>query len=507
MCPAGRPFRFREASNLRTLLNFALCVGGVAALLAGCGGTQPTMSAIDTMLPQSSSGGTGSGKIQHVVLVIQENRTFDNFFSTYPGADGTTYGCMAPVSTKTAREGHRRSSSGYCPSGDTYVPLAEHNLGETCDFGHSYHIVPVDYDGGLMDGFGHEGGSKKCPGKVGTAVYQYVNPTQVAPYWDIAEQYVLADHMFQTQGSGSFTAHQDLIRGGTCFENCTSPYVNAKSLVDYPAFTPWGCDAKESEDKTSILVWTGSRLKDEYHKGPKPCMTYPTLADIFEAQSPQISWKYYTAPEPNGTGKYWDAFDAIKDIREDKNQWNMHVDQKPTDFFKDLSNGALAAMSWVTPDAENSDHPGNGSDTGPSWVASIVNAVGQSSYWNSTAIVVVWDDWGGFYDHVPPPFFDDFGGLGFRVPMLVISPYAREASPSRPGYISSTKYEFASILLFIEGVFNLGMVGTPQELRAKSIVDCFDFAQPPRSFSAIPSRYSKAYFLRQKPSNEPVDTE
>jgi phospholipase C len=470
--------------------------------LEACSGNSASSLGATRILPQSGSG--GSAYIQHVVLVIQENRTFDNFFAGFPGADGTTYGCMKPVSEPATRR-HRASGSGYCPAGDTYVPLSKHNLGETCDFGHSYHVVAVDYNNGLMDGFGDEGGSQKCPGKVGTAVYQYVDPTQIAPYWDIADQYVLADQMFQTQGSGSFTAHQDLIRGGTCFENCTSPYMGAESLVDYPSATPWGCDSP-AKTKTSILVWSGSKLKDEYHKGPKPCMTYPTLADEFEAQSPQISWTYYAAPEPKGSGKYWNAFDAIKDIRDVSSQWNTHVVQNPNTFFTDIDNNALPAMSWVTPDAANSDHPGNGSDTGPSWIASIVNAVGESSYWDSTAIIVVWDDWGGFYDHVQPPFFDDFGGLGFRVPMLVISPYARETSPSQPGYISSTQYEFGSIIKFIENLWNLPSLGTTDQ-RATSIIDCFDFSQTPRSFTEIPSKYSKGYFLHQKPSNEPVDTE
>ncbi len=458
-----------------------------------------------TLLPQSGSGGSGSGYIQHVVLVIQENRTYDNLFATFPGADGTTYGCMEPPSGTVLQRHHHHSGSGYCPSGDTYVPLAKDDLAQKCDWGHSYHVVPVDYDNGRMDGFGEEGGSSKCPGKVGSKVYQYIDPTQVGPYWDIAEQYVLADHMFQTQGSGSFTAHQDLIRGGTCIKDCASPHKGTQSLVDYPSAAPWGCDAKPGV-KTSILTWTGSALKDGYHKGPKPCMTYQTLADLFEAQSPQISWTYYAAPEPKGEGKYWDAFDAIQDIREVPTQWSTHVVQNPDQFFTDITNSTLPQMSWVTPDAANSDHPGNGSDTGPSWIAQIVNAVGESSYWNSTAIIVVWDDWGGFYDHVPPPFFDDFGGLGFRVPMLVISPYARESIPGQPGYVSTTPYEFGSIIKFIEGVWNLPSLGTT-DARATSISNSFDFTQSPRTFTPISSSYSKSYFLHQKPSNEPVDTE
>jgi phospholipase C len=465
--------------------------------LVSCAGSSTT--APSAALPQSGSGGSGSSNyIQHVVVVIQENRSFDDFFATFPGADGTTYGCMEyPSSMRTVRSARRASGSGYCPSGDEYVPLQEVDLLGKCDWGHSYSGFLADYDGAKMDGFGTRGGSKKCPGKAGTAVYQYVNPYQLAPDWDIAQQYVLADQTFQTQGSGSFTAHQDLIAASTIINQP----ADTKSLVDFPSKQPWGCDAAPGV-KTSLLVAKGSKLVDEYHKGPFPCLTYDTLRDLLDAKD--VSWKYYSPPEPNGTGALWNGFDAIKAVREGP-EWKTNI-AKTNQFFIDVSGGTLPAVSWIVPDAANSDHPGNKSDTGPSWVASIVNAVGESSYWNSTAIVIVWDDWGGFYDHVPPPFFDKWGGLGFRVPMIVVSAYARETYPSQPGYISHTQYEFGSILKFIENVWGLGSLGTT-DARATSIVDCFDFTQPPRQFTAIPSKYSKSYFLHQAPSNQPVDTE
>ncbi len=171
-----------------------------------------------------------------------------------------------------------------------------------------------------------------------------------------------------------------------------------------------------------------------------------------------------------------------------------------TNIFNDISKGTLPSMSWVIPDAVNSDHPGYGSDTGPSWIASVVNAIGESSYWDSTAIVVVWDDWGGFYDPVRPPKLDDQGGPGFRVGAIVISPYVPQ------GEISNTVYEFGSIVRFIEDTWNLGHLGTTDET-ARSIADMFDFSQSPRSFTKITSSYSRAYFLRQKPSGLPVDTQ
>ncbi|MGB8520786.1 MAG: alkaline phosphatase family protein, partial [Candidatus Tumulicola sp.] len=126
--------------------------------------------------------------------------------------------------------------------------------------------------------------------------------------------------------------------------------------------------------------------------------------------------------------------------------------------------------------------------------------IGQSDYWNSTAIIVVWDDWGGFYDHEPPPFFDDAGGLGFRVPAIVISPYVKA------GTISHTQFEFGSILRFIENTYGLASLGT-SDARAKSIGVIFHFSQTPRPFSPIPSARSREYFLRQSPSYLPVDTQ
>ncbi|MGP8100529.1 MAG: alkaline phosphatase family protein, partial [Candidatus Cybelea sp.] len=180
-------------------------------------------------------------------------------------------------------------------------------------------------------------------------------------------------------------------------------------------------------------------------------------------------------------------------------------------IFSDISIGRLPAVCWVTPDALNCDHRqelkgGKDVDYGPSWVASIVNAVGKSKYWKSSAIVILWDDWGGFYDHESPAFFDNQGGLGFRVPMMIVSPYARETSSSQPGYISHTQYETASIVKFVEQNWGLTPLQLP-DTRATSIGDAFNFYQTPRSFIVIPSEHSRAFFLQQKPSGLPPDTQ
>jgi phospholipase C len=463
------------------LFVFAIAVGlGVAACSGGDGAAGGAIGPVTGALPHPhASGSSSSNPIQHIIVVVQENRSFDDLFATFPGADGATEGLM-------------KTPSG----GDTYVPLEPENLKTGCNPPHGYGGFLKDYDGGKMDGFGL--GPTTCHGNT-TFTYQYVNTSQVAPYWDIAQQYVLGDHMFQTQGSGSFTAHQDLIAGTS-----TINAAQTVTLVDVPTHTPWGCDAPKGT-KTSLLKYVASEIKYEPGAGPYPCLTqYETMRDLLDAAN--VSWKYYSPAVVGNEGKLWNAFDAIKAVREGP-EWTTNISTPETNIFNDISNGDLAAVSWVVPDRQNSDHPaGPGPDTGPSWVAQIVNAVGGSSYWPTTAIIVVWDDWGGFYDHVPPPFFDDWGGLGFRVPLLVVSPYAAETNPSQPGYISHTQYEFGSILKFIEQTFGLPSLGKT-DARATSIVDCFDFTEQPRTFQEISAKYSKSYFLHQRPSNLPVDNE
>ncbi len=164
-----------------------------------------------------------------------------------------------------------------------------------------------------------------------------------------------------------------------------------------------------------------------------------------------------------------------------------------TQFFTDVKNGVLPAVSWITPTCKNSDHDYCDSNHGPHWVATLVNAIGTSQYWKSTAIFVVWDDSGGLYDHVPPKLVD-YDGLGFRVPLLVISPYAKQ------NYVSHVHYEFGSILRYVEDHFGLAQLA-PSDRRAISPAkDCFDFSQPPRNFNPIPTFLNETYF-----ENEPID--
>jgi phospholipase C len=448
--------------------------------LAACNGGSSS-SAGGGMLPLTGNAGSPSsippGKhIKHIVILIQENRSFDDLFATFPGADGTTCGKLP---------------SGKC------IPLKKVPL-YSPDFPSYVHSNFVaDYDAGKMDGFAKGVGNGKY-------LYQYVDPAQIAPYWTLAKDYVLADHLFMTQGSASYTAHQALIRGGTRLDA-------DRTLVDVPSDGSggaWGCDAPQG---TTVPFLTNAG--DFVQNGPFPCFgpAYATLRDTLDAKN--VSWKYYVPGKigSNFDANIWSAFDSVKAVRHGPEWGTKVVWPSTTLIFSDISKGRLPAVSWIVPDACNSDHPGNFTsecggvhDTGPSWIASVVNAIGKSRYWDSTAVVVVWDDWGGFYDHVPPPQVDSqaqVGGPGFRVPMIVVSAYAHH------GVVLHHVYGFGSIVRFVEDTFGLPSLNTTDAISRDFAADAFDFKKKPRTFVPISAKYSQSFFEHQAPSGLPVDTE
>ncbi|MGA7356937.1 MAG: alkaline phosphatase family protein [Candidatus Cybelea sp.] len=466
----------------KSALSLAICVAASGSTACSGGGSSPSISSIPSAGRSFSRLQSGPSPITHIVLIVQENRTFNNLFATFPGATGATRG--------------KKKASGRVES----VTLKETNLGGQRNFNHNYKSFLTGYDNGKLDAFNLIKFANNNKNE-GNGPYEYVNPSQIQPYWQIAEQYGLANAMFATQGSDSFPAHQDLIRGGTAIDS-------SDSLIDNPPYSgAWGCDSAPGT-KTSLI---NTYLQVRRGVGPFPCTqdfpgsgaNYRTLRDLMDNAS--VSWKYYT-PEIGASGAIWDAFDVISPVRFGS-EWGTNVNWPETNIFNDISNGQLANMSWVIPDGVNSDHPNRSGDTGPSWVASIVNAIGESQYWDSTAIIVVWDDWGGFYDPVPPPLpRDNQGGPGLRIPMLVVSPYARIGSGSQGGYISNTVYAFGSIIRFVEDTFNLGRLGTTDGT-SNSMDDMFNFYQSPRQYQSIGSKYSRSYFMHQKPSGIPVDTE
>jgi len=465
--------------DARQLILAGVILGGTA--LAGCRAGLPVPSGPQA-LPQHAHGAASSASpIQHVVIVVQENRTFNNFFATYPGADGTT------TATATA------DPACHIYSTET-IDLTEHSLITKQDLSHNYQAYYTARDGGKMDGFDEILNADDLPECL--LPYQYVNPSEIAPYWDMAQQYVLAEHMFSTQGSSSFTGHQDLIRGGTLVEP-------GKAMVNLPSCSGggchWGCDAPAG---TKVPLITQADVLLPANDGVFPCtnkfaLSYPTLRDLLDAKD--VSWKYYM-PTPccNTNGKLFGAFDVEYSVRYGP-EWGTNVTWPQTNIFSDISSGQLPAVSWVIPVEPDSDHPGEPVDDGPAWVASIVNAIGESSYWNSTAIIVTWDDWGGLYDNLNPKQVG-YGGLGLRVPALIVSPYAKA------GYISPTIYQFGSILKYIEKNWDLGSLGTSDKA-ATSIIDCFNYSQMPIQFQPIPSERSASYFLHRKGRFGPPDTD
>ncbi|HEY1653910.1 MAG TPA: alkaline phosphatase family protein [Candidatus Tumulicola sp.] len=460
----------------------------IAALVAsgGCSSTIGTPAPLPTGSTQPAPP-----SIQHVIVLFQENRSFNMMFMSYPGAITSTTGAC-----KEFDPGHGLPP--VCPGGQTVrlhsITLESSGIPDQGkDIEHGHRAYEAEYDGGAMDGFGSifkgTAGSGQPPAK--KYPYAYVVRHQVKPYWDMANRYTLADHMFSTATTDSFVAHQQIIAGTT--------RLNAQeSLTDTPTNRPWGCDAPQGT-RTGVIFTDGS-FND--FKGPYPCFTqYKTMADVLDAGN--VSWKYYVQSfDPSSddfdfSGQVWDAFDAIKNVRNGPD-WKKNITMPNTQIFKDIQNGALPQVAWVIPQLLDSDHPASGSDSGPSWVTSVVNAVGKSQYWKNTAVVVLWDDWGGFYDPVPPPQLD-YTSLGMRVPMIVISPFAKKH------FVSKTQYEFGSVLKFIEENFGTGSLGST-DVRANSIQDVFDFSQKPGTFRPFTAPHSQAYFLQHRavPSPEQI---
>ncbi len=293
----------------------------------------------------------------------------------------------------------------------------------------------------------------------------------------------------------SFTGHLTLVAGTDDISQSPS-----EAEIDNPTRRPYDCDSPPGTKSSYV----NSEQKLELNQGPFPCFDqWNSIAEVLDNAG--ISWKYYATKKLDAG--IWEPFEAMQYVRYGPD-WAADVVAPQTQILADPGTGNLASVSFVTPSLRDSDHPPlkgeRGSDRGPSWVASVVNAIGESSYWSSTAIVVLWDDWGGWYDNAKPPQLD-YRGLGFRVPCLIISPYAKA------GYVDSTQYEFASVLRFIEEVYGTASIGPASQgytdRRAASFDAAFDFAQSPRPFTAIPAKYPPSSFLHELPSNEPVDTQ
>jgi phospholipase C len=367
-------------------------------------------------IPQATGAKDGSkavSHITHVVIIIEENRTFDNLFNGFPGAD-------------TVRAGYDHLGR--------QVPLVSAPLDGMGDWSHSTKYCSMAYDGGKMDGFDLD-----RPINTGQpSNYSFVQASDVTTYWAMASQYSVSDRMFESECGPSFPSHQYLIAGQSGLDE------------DPSSGGAWGCDTPIPNP---------------------PCFGYNSLGE--DADAAGVSWRYYCVGEMAS----WDAYDAIRAVRYGPD-WAADISYPETNFLSDIKNGDLAAITWITPSCADSDHHGcirPALADGPAWVASVVDAIGESPDWDSTAIFVTWDDWGGWYDHVPPQqLYPD--GLGFRVPLIVISPFARH------GYVSHVTHEFGSILHFTEVTFDLPSLGT-RDATSDDLSDMFDFSQRPGVFT------------------------
>ena len=380
--------------------------------------------------------------IRHVVFIVKENRSFDHMFGRFPGANGATHG---------------KISTGQI------LPLA-HAPDAALNYGHGWVAAHDAMD--CVSGICKMDGWDNVAGCIGTTTPPYACLEQyyqadIPNYWKYAQTFTLADNMFSSLAGASFPNHLYLIasQSGGAIQNpsniATSPNI-------------WGCDAVST---ANVLILEPNGKK--YTRFP--CFDYATLGDVLDGA--KLTWRYY-APSQGQPGYQWSAYDAISHIRNGPD-WQTNV-MPVSQFITDALPGKLPQVSWVTPPVVSSEHPGAGVCHGENWTVQQINAVMQGPLWRSTAIFVTWDDFGGFYDHVAPPK-TDFYGLGPRVPLLVISPYAI------PRHISHSRYGFESVLKFIETNWRLQSL-TARDSLANNLMDAFNFSQSPLSPLILQSR-------------------
>lgn len=364
--------------------------------------------------------------IRHVVIVVKENRSFDNLFGRFPGANGATTGVLSTG---------KRVPLGHMP--DSFL----------FDLGHDADAARLAVHGGKMDGFDLLAGA--IQGKRDLALSQY-RQSDIPAYWSYASRYTLDDTFFSTILGPSFPNHLVTVAGqsGGVINNPVDILNGA-----------WGCDSGPNARVETVNA-------QGQHRFVPPCFDFRTLADTLSARG--INWAYY-APTMGQPGYNWSALDAIRHIRYSP-LWRRNV--RPQDaFFRDIARGRLPVVSWVTPDGAHSEHPPYSMCLGENWTVQRINAIMRSKYWRDTAIVLTWDDFGGTYDHVAPPHKSPIM-FGPRVPAIVISPYARAHA------IDHRTYDFNSILRFMEDWLGLPSL-TTYDASATSLAGSLDFKQKP----------------------------
>jgi phospholipase C len=386
----------------------------------------------------------GIHKIKHVVIIMQENRSFDSYFGTYPGADGVPKGVCVPD-----------PANGGCVK--PYVDHADSNKGGP----HQNATSIADVDGGKMDGFVGQAEINCATATCVTDVMGHHVASDIPNYWAYAENYVLDDHMFESDDSWSLPAHLYLTSAWSA--NCSNP-ANPMSCV--------GTDQPRNRTVANPRPFAWTDLTWLLHKYG-------------------VSWGYYldhgtaAGNSTNGTSgvpKIWNPLPGFTDVKQDHQERNI---QPLTNFMSQARSGKLPAVSWIVPEPADSEHPPALVSRGQDYVTTVINGIMRSKDWDSTAIFLAWDDWGGFYDQVVPPNVDKLG-YGIRVPAIVISPYARR------GFIDHRPLSSDAYLKFIEDDFlasarlNPKTDGRPdsrpdvRENLVDSILPDFNFNQKPR---------------------------
>jgi phospholipase C len=400
-------------------------------------------------------------------VIVKENHTFDNYFGSFPGAEGTL----------------NAQGQNICPTatGGT-APCAEAPDAPSHDLCHAHSCALADWDDGRLDGWNHPGGSDTGDG---LAYAQYMEK-DIPNYWAYARSFALADHFFANVLGPSFPGHLFAVaaQAGWAYDNPPDD-LPFKVTLSPPAFYGphpyWGCD--EWPGDTVPILFDGTQPQNV-----TPCFSIPSIPDVLPSG---VDWKYYGTNFDGLFPETWSLFDAVKSVRDDPSKWARVVDV--SQFTSDIQNGDLPAVSWLVDQDQYSEHPDavipgvniplGGVCAGEGWTVGFINELMMSPYWSSTAILFTMDDFGGFYDHVAPP--RQYGGtptapygLGMRLPLLIISPYAK------PGFVFKEVAEHASIARFIERVF--GSTSTlsnidpaAQDGQANDLMGAFDFSQRP----------------------------
>jgi phospholipase C len=478
-----------------------------SALLAACGGGSSNNytaavipTATPTLGPQVPLAAPVSGSpLYHVIVIIQENRTVDNLFSSSYLTGGGAYPGANVVSTWTDPVGGTHALNQipfelpFDPDHNHQSLLGEQSLPNNLGFYGNTVSATIPSVTPPPNGF----------------VFAQVPYFETILYHTLAAQYGLADNMFSQRLTPTFPGHLFLISGQS--DPADDPLNPGQTSYNGSNPVNWGCD---SPTGTTVPVFTSGEGETAAGTGPFPCFDYQTIGDLMDKGG--VSWKYYTGQINNAIDAGVNVYDAIKHIRNGPD-WTNNVSYPQTNIISDITNCALPNVSYVTPPGLSSDHAGSLSASGPGWVGTIYLAIALSNtlqsnpacqYYGTTAILLTWDDSGGWYDHVAPPTIN--GQVrGFRVPLIVASAWAKNGTPIP--YVSHTQRDFGAILKFIEKNWNLGTLGVA-DANADDLSDMFNYGGkpvPPISATKMRSMIQATGFdlNRAKVDTTPADTQ